>query len=53
MSRSAWTGKSPQGQRSSARYGVTQRVWPMTWARWKAGEAGSISGGNAADGTSL
>ena len=46
-------GKSPQGQRSSGWYGVTQSVCPMTWARWYAGEAGSSSGGKARRGTSL
>ena len=52
-SRSLWTGKSPHGQRSSWWYGVTHKVCPITAARWKAGEAGSSSGGNAAEGTSL
>ena len=53
VSRSACTGKSPHGQRSSRWYGVTHRVWPMTFARWYAGEAGSSSAGKDAAGISL
>ena len=52
-SRSLRFGKSPQGQRSSGRYGVTHSVCPITSARRKAGEASSSSAGNAAEGTSL
>src|ERR1700683_2035103 len=46
-------GKSPHGQRSSARYGVTHSVCPITSARLKAGVEGPSSGGNAPDGTTL
>ena len=52
-SRELRLGKSPHGHRSSGWYGVTQSVCPMTSARWNAGVAGSSSGGNVPDGTSL
>jgi hypothetical protein len=52
-SRSLWLQNSPHGQRSSGWYGVTQRVWPITWARRKTGEAGSSIGGKQPPGTSL
>src|ERR1700722_3930277 len=52
-SRNERFGKSPHGQRSSARYGVTHSVCPITSARWNAGADGDSSGGNAPPGTSL
>src|SRR4029450_2280576 len=48
-----WTTNSPHGQRSSCSYGVTQRVWPITWARRNTGESGSIMTGKQAPGPSL
>ena len=44
---------SPAGQRSAGSYGVTHNVWPMTSARRKTGEAGSIIGGKQLPGISL
>src|SRR5215471_11398084 len=52
-SRSLRFGKSPHGQRSSGRYGVTHSVWPIASARRNAGEDLSSSGGNDPLGTSL
>src|SRR6516162_1688243 len=53
VSRAERFGKSPHGHRSSARYGVTHSVCPITSARKNAGEDSESSGGNAPDGTSL
>src|SRR5689334_17133581 len=48
-----WFTNSPAGQRSSGRFGVTHRVWPITLARSSTGDSGSNIGGIAPLVTSL
>jgi len=48
-----WLTNSPAGHRSSAAFGVTHTVWPITLARVNTGDSGSNIAGIDPPGTSL